>query len=82
LPNVARVIWVAVTGVAFTLEGVLASAAPTTTARRARTVAPTVTSKVALLIIYPFSLPQSSLSVVKGRYHFSVAINGRIVADV
>jgi hypothetical protein len=77
LPKVARV-----NGVGVTPLGVVASAAPTTRARRARTVAPTATGKVALLIIYPFYLPQSSLSVVKVRYYFSVAINGRVVADV
>jgi hypothetical protein len=35
----------------------LASAAPTIRARRARTLTPTVTSKVVRFIIYPFSFP-------------------------
>ena len=51
--NIARVNWVAVTGVALSPEGVLASTAPTTRARRARTLTPTVTSKVVRFIIYP-----------------------------
>src|SRR5215211_5458649 len=51
-PSVARV-----NGVAVTPEGGVASATPT---NRARTVKPTATSKVARLIIYPFSLPYRS----------------------
>src|SRR5215212_10705245 len=55
-PKVARV-----NGVGVTPLGVVASAAPTTTARRASTLTPSVTSKIVRFIIYPFSLPQSSL---------------------
>src|SRR5215212_6974220 len=48
---------------ALTPEVVLASAAPTTTARRARTLTPTVTNKVVRFIIYPFSFPYLTASL-------------------
>src|SRR5215216_2288498 len=64
LPKVARVNWVAVTGVALSPDGVLVSAAPTTRARRARTLTPTVTSKVVRFIIYPLVRRQSLVSKV------------------
>src|SRR5215208_2609324 len=67
IPKVARV-----NGVGVTPLDVVASAAPTTRARRARTLTPSVTSKVVRFIIYPFSLPQSSLIVNVPSVNFAI----------